>query len=97
MPAIRRERADRHGVVGALHNLGIVATEQGDYVRAVSYLEEALLIARAIDETYLTAFGLTTLGDAVRALGDVSRAATLYEESLALFRRIGHTWGIGSR
>ncbi len=92
--AIRRERNDRPGIVGALHNLGITAYEQGNYAQAVRCYEEALPIARTIEETYGTAFGLASLGDAVRALGDPQQAATHYEESLALFRSIGHTWGI---
>ncbi|HEX5505153.1 MAG TPA: tetratricopeptide repeat protein, partial [Thermomicrobiales bacterium] len=80
--------------VGALHNLGIVAYEEGDYARAVRHYEEALPVARALGLTYGTAFGLASLGDAVRALGDAPRAAALCAESLALFRQLGHTWGV---
>lgn len=92
--AIRRARDDRHGVVGALHNLGITAYQQGDYQRAVEYYDEALPIARTIDNPYGLAIGLASFGDAVRVLGNPRQATAIYEESLALFRGIGHRWGI---
>ena len=92
--AIRRARDDRHGVIGALHNLGITAHEQGDAARAIRRHEEALPLAREDGDAYGIAFVLTTLGEAVLAAGDPARAAALGEEGLATFRRIGHAWGV---
>ncbi|MGA7672634.1 MAG: helix-turn-helix domain-containing protein, partial [Nitrolancea sp.] len=68
--AIRRQRDDFPGIVAALHNLGITAYEQGDNRLAIRYYEESLPMARAVNSTYGTAFGLTSMGDSVRALGD---------------------------
>jgi predicted ATPase/DNA-binding XRE family transcriptional regulator len=92
--AIRRERDDQDGIIGALHNLGIIAFQQGDYQRAIDHFQEALPIARANGNTYGTAFGLASYGEAVTALGDLDRAKALYTESLALFQSIEHSWGI---
>ena len=92
--AIRRERNDFPGIVGALQNLGITAYEQGDYRLAIRYYEESLPMARAVNSIYGTAFGLTSMGDSVRALGDPAKAAEHYQESLDLFRQLDHSWGI---
>jgi len=92
--AIRRAHNDPHGILSALHNLGITAYEQGDHTRAIQLYEEALPLARAEGSGYGIAFILTTLGEAVQADGDPARALALYEEGLAAFRQIGHIWGI---
>jgi len=92
--AIRREHHDQHGILGALHNLGLVAHEQGDLPSALRLHTEALDLARATDERYGIAYILATFGDALQATGDSARAAAHYAESLTLFRQIGHTWGI---
>jgi len=92
--AIRRAHNDPHGILSALHNLGITAHEQGDHARAIRLHEEALPLARAEGDGYGSAFVLTTLGEAVQADGDLDRALALYDEGLAAFRRLGHTWGV---
>ncbi|HEY8599971.1 MAG TPA: tetratricopeptide repeat protein [Thermomicrobiales bacterium] len=92
--AIRREHHDQKGILGALHNLGLVAHEQGDGASALRLHTEALALARALDDRYGIAYILATFGETIQASGDLDHAAAHYAESLAVFREIAHTWGI---
>lgn len=92
--ALRREHNDQHGILAALHNLGLVAHEQGDLSDALRLHAEALALARETDDRYGIAFVLATFGEALQATGALDRAAAHYAESLVVFRQIAHSWGI---
>ena len=78
----------------ALHALGCLARRQGDYVQAVTALEEALTISRGLGDRWTVALALGNLGATSRDRGGDDRSAALFEEALRLFREIGDGWGI---
>jgi predicted ATPase len=78
----------------ALYGAGSLATEQGDYERAVALLEAALAAARLAQDTAVAALALTDLGSIARQQGTYGRATELHGEALALRREDGDRRGI---
>jgi predicted ATPase/transcriptional regulator with XRE-family HTH domain len=78
----------------ALYGAGSIATEQGDYDRAMSLLEAALTSARAAGERPIAALALTDLGSIARQRGAYNRAARFHQEALTLRRETGDARGI---
>lgn len=62
----------------ALHALGILLLERGQYTKAVDCLEEAIVLQEN------TALYYRSLGDALAAGGDTERATSAYQTSLFL-------------
>jgi predicted ATPase/DNA-binding CsgD family transcriptional regulator len=77
-----------------LEGAGLLASQQGEYGRAVALREMALALSRAVGDRFGIARGLTSLGVVKAFQGDSLRAAVLLEEGLALFRELGDTWSI---
>jgi predicted ATPase/DNA-binding SARP family transcriptional activator len=73
----------------ALRAAGVLASDQGDYARAVAWYEEGLALLRAIGDTRNIALILNNLGNVAGWQGDYERAMTLFKESLALLREVG--------
>ena len=71
----------------ALFGAGSLATEQGDYGRAVMLLEAALAAARTAGDGTVAALALTDLGSISRQQGTYRRATELHGEALALVAR----------
>jgi DNA-binding CsgD family transcriptional regulator/Tfp pilus assembly protein PilF len=63
-----------------------LARRQGEYARAITFYEEALAIARTLDDVSTVASALNNLGVVAQDQGDYRRAQELGEEALALFR-----------
>jgi predicted ATPase/DNA-binding SARP family transcriptional activator len=80
----------------ALHAAGWLAYYQGDVGRAVTLLEEALALWRALGDQQGMAASLNRLGALASFQSDFGRAVTLYEEALALWRELGDRQGIAS-
>ncbi len=78
----------------ALNVAGILARSQGDYVSAVTYLEESLTIMREIGDRSGIAAALQNLGSVANSQGDYILARTYHEESLSIQREIGNWRGI---
>jgi predicted ATPase/transcriptional regulator with XRE-family HTH domain len=78
----------------ALYGAGSLATEQGDYERAMALLETALAAARSAQDTAVAALALTDLGSIARQQGAYGRAMELHGEALALRREDGDRRGI---
>ena len=78
----------------ALFGAGSLATEQGDYGRAVMLLEAALAAARTAGEGTVAALALTDLGSISRQQGTYRRATELHGEALALRRENGDRRGV---
>jgi tetratricopeptide (TPR) repeat protein len=57
--------------------------------------EEALAIARDVDDPQEIALALMGLGDTAYPLGDLARAAAFYEGALALYREMGDWQAVG--
>ena len=78
----------------ALHGLGVLLQEQGDYMEAEACHEQSLALRRALGDRRGVAFSLNSLGVLAMDQGEYPRAEALYEESLALKRELGDTRGI---
>jgi non-specific serine/threonine protein kinase len=78
----------------ALYGAGSLATEQGDYGRAVMLLEAALAAARTAGDGAVAALALTDLGSIARQQGAYARSTELHGEALALRRENGDRRGV---
>jgi non-specific serine/threonine protein kinase len=79
----------------ALNGLGTLLHVRGEYALARSRFDEALGLARRLDDRPSVAGTLRSLGALARELGEYSSAAALYDEALALERELGNEWAIG--
>jgi len=70
-----------------------LAWRRADYETASSLAEEALALARSVDDRSSEAWALMNLGSIANALGDVKRAASLSTEAEACFLSIGDRHG----
>jgi tetratricopeptide (TPR) repeat protein len=77
-------------------DLGMVASQLGDYAEARALFEAVLAQARAQGSRDSVALQLVRLGDLARLDGDYERAARMYAESLALCREIGDVLDIAA-
>jgi predicted ATPase/transcriptional regulator with XRE-family HTH domain len=84
---VSREHRSRYGK--ALDSYGFMAAEQGDYVVAQEALEEALAVARELDDKADVATVLDSLGTLAHFRDDAQAARRHWEESLALWREYG--------
>ncbi|HEY6409382.1 MAG TPA: tetratricopeptide repeat protein, partial [Ktedonobacteraceae bacterium] len=83
------------GTAWALFNLGILVGQQGEYARAISLIEESLVMHRELGDKQGIAWPLLELADMLfSSQGDPARVHTLLEEGLALCREMGHKEGI---
>ncbi len=73
----------------ALISAATLARRQGEYQRAIDLYEEALGIARDLDEPSTVASVLNNLGVVAQDQGDYARAEHLGGEALAIFRGAG--------
>jgi predicted ATPase len=80
----------------ALAGAGLLASYQGDYALAESYLQGALVMARAEADENAAAAILNWLGTNAYGGGDLATAERYVSESLELRRRTGDTLGIAS-
>ena len=80
---------DRHRAE-ALTELGSTLVEIQDSAEALSHLEEAALLFRALGDARGEADVVGIQARAARLLGEADRAAELYGEALELCRRIGY-------
>ncbi len=72
-----------------MEGTGVLAGCQGDYARAVAWLEQALSLIRPAGDQARTASALAWLGWAAYEHGDYERSRGSYEESLAIARERG--------
>lgn len=73
----------------ALIAAATLARRQGEYDRAIALYEEALSIARELNDTSVVASALNNLGVVAQDQGNYARAQHLGEEALAIFRASG--------
>ena len=76
-----------------LSDLGNLYTAAQDYSDALSYLEQALGIARRVDDQAKEADLLDNIGMVYDALGDKPKALQFFEQALPLLRQVGHRAG----
>ncbi len=89
-----RETGDKWFAAYPLRNLGIVAGMQGDYQRAMPFIEESLVLCREINDKYGIASAQNSLGKMALKLGNYERAMTPFKESLTLRREVADRRGI---
>jgi tetratricopeptide (TPR) repeat protein len=82
--------------VKGLARVGRLAYWANDLPEAVTILEEALALARALDESALIVLALEWLGHAYRDQDLYARAVPLYEETMARARAGGAPFDIAS-
>ncbi|MGF1936576.1 MAG: tetratricopeptide repeat protein [Nostoc sp. ChiQUE02] len=73
----------------ALNNLGVAYNYQGQYERAIQFLEQSLEIAREIDDRNTEGLPLVNLGVAYNYQGQYERAIQFLQQSLKIAREIG--------
>ena len=72
------------------------AGDRADYTTATARADEALALARSVDDRSSEGWALMSLGIIATHLGDVKRAAVLSAEAEARFRSIGERLGIAA-
>jgi non-specific serine/threonine protein kinase len=77
-----------------LHNLGVVAQEQGDLDAARGHFQDSVAMKRALGDTAGLALSLAKLGEVLSSRGDARAAQRLLSESLTLVRDLGDRPGI---
>ncbi|HUP27979.1 MAG TPA: tetratricopeptide repeat protein [Chloroflexia bacterium] len=80
----------------ALNGAGTLAWRQGDYSRARSFSEQALVLGRESGDKQSISSSLNNLGNVAWEQGDYTAARAMHEESLALRRMLGDKWGIAA-
>jgi tetratricopeptide (TPR) repeat protein len=90
--SIGRELGDQRSIATALRNLGLLASMQGNYVEARSFLERSLEIWRLMgsDGRMGGSWTLMFLGDVALNQDAAEAARSLYEESFAILREHGN-------
>jgi non-specific serine/threonine protein kinase len=93
--AIAEQLDDNEAAAHAIHDLGLVALNQGRMEQARSHFEQALGLWRAFDLRVYEAFALFLLArvDHEDGVGDHEASARHASAALALFRQIGHAAG----
>jgi predicted ATPase/DNA-binding XRE family transcriptional regulator len=86
---LARQAGDARCSAAALHQLGRVERDRGEYGPAEQVLDESLAIYRELDDRHGVCAALTDRAGVARYQGDFERAAALYQEALALGRAIG--------
>jgi tetratricopeptide (TPR) repeat protein len=84
----------RQGLVRAraLMWAAALATEQGDYERAVTLAEQSLALYQEAGDAWGLAFSHNILGHVAHFQGDYDRATMLYRVALAYRPALGETW-----
>jgi predicted ATPase/DNA-binding CsgD family transcriptional regulator len=87
---------DAHVRAKALHHLGNIALDLGDYPKAREAYEAGLTIRRELGDQMAIATSLNGLGLVAFYVGEYETSWQLHEESLAIRRTLGDTLGIGN-
>jgi non-specific serine/threonine protein kinase len=87
---------DDYGRAKLLHLLGIAFREQGDYVQARMFFEQALGRSRQLRDYRGVAIALRHLGRVARDLNDHAQAGAWYKQSLLAWRQHGHVGGMAT-
>jgi predicted ATPase len=81
-----QERGDQTSVALALNMFGYVTAMDGNVMKAEKCFEEALRIARTVEDGYLIQVVASNLGDIALQQDQPNRAGTFFEESLRFAR-----------
>ncbi len=87
--AVYRAVGDIRGRIFALHQQGQLATGEEAYAQAAHYYDEALTLARPLDQKPEIAWGLELLGEAHWLAGNAESAEACWREALGYFLALG--------
>jgi tetratricopeptide (TPR) repeat protein len=87
---------DKKGISASLHNLGIMATAQGNFAIAQDYLQQCLALFRIMGDQQGISRSLLDLGTLICKQGDFVTAQDYTQQSLALARAIGDQLGVST-
>jgi tetratricopeptide (TPR) repeat protein len=90
--ALARARGGDVAVSRALNDVGLVAVDRGDRLRALEAFEESLALARRTGDPAKTAPALSLLAE----VAEPSRQPVLLEEALDAYRGAGRTSGVAN-
>jgi DNA-binding CsgD family transcriptional regulator len=88
-----RTKTDRRAEWQALFDLGYLWMAR-DYIQAGSYLQEALSLARTLEDPSVLAYSLNRLGNWNANVGRPLVALTLHAEALSIFENLGDGRGL---
>jgi non-specific serine/threonine protein kinase len=96
---VARVVEDREDEALALHSLGRVALERGDFEQATRRIEDALALLLHVEPAigagrWLVSMALVGLGQAAIARGDLTAAAAHLEEARRRQQTLGFSWGL---
>lgn len=77
-----------------ISSLGINSTLRGEYANSIALFDEAIPLAKAIDEHVLVGIDLLWQGWDYYLLGDYEPAQACFEESLQIYHRRKNNWGL---
>lgn len=87
-----RQAGYRRGEAIALNNYARVALDRGDVPLAERSLEDALTVAREVEDTELTALATLNLAEALAKRGETKRARDLASAAFGHFGESGNRW-----
>jgi len=93
--ALFRASGDRAGEGTMLNNISLIYQAQGDYGRALGYLERSLAIRQEIGDRAGQGASLNNISQIYQAQGDYGRALGYLERALAIRQEIGDRAGEG--
>ncbi|MBS1997687.1 MAG: CHAT domain-containing protein, partial [Cyanobacteria bacterium SZAS LIN-2] len=76
-----------------LGNMGVALSRLGKVDQAMEYIQEAIELAKTLNDEHSLAAHLDSMGDCLKAQGEPARASTVYEEALEIARRISDHLG----
>jgi tetratricopeptide (TPR) repeat protein len=91
---ISREIGDASVTGRALHDLGLIAREKGDYDRARQLFEESLAGWRELNDLFWIATAALGLGITHVLKGNTAEAVAPLEEASVLYDRLGDRYGV---
>ena len=86
--ALKEQLGDKKGKAASLGGVANLYMRKGEWDQAVKCLDEALILARALQAIDMVAFNTVKLGQVAQARGDIETASARYHEGLAIFERL---------
>jgi tetratricopeptide (TPR) repeat protein len=86
---IEQELGNRSGIASSLHNLGVLAQDQGDYTAARTYYEQSLKIKQELGNRSGIASSLGQLGRLAYLEKDYVTAVRCWVVAQSIFEKLG--------
>ena len=87
--SIARAHNDRWNIAWALSILGLILTDESDFIRAQSALEESRALFREVHNDWGYTYAVVGLARNAHAQGDLAASLALQEEGLVVYRQLG--------